>query len=142
MKFLIALDQAGTVDPALVGLTAVNLAGTIPGFVLDTKVYHTAPHGEITPDVEAEIAQAYAELGVEHVDVLASPAIVGAAPSDAVMAFASFSAIQGVDKIVLAAERCWQSATSEDARKFYSEHAVNPDDVQIAVVIIPSRGEA
>lgn len=142
MKFLIALDQAGAVDPALIGLTALNLAGTTPGFVLTTTVYHTAPHGEITPDVEAEIAQAYAALGVEQVDVLASPAIVGAAPSEAPMAFASFTAVQGIDKIVLAAERCWQSATSEAARKFYSEQAINPDDVQLAVVIIPSSSQA
>ncbi len=140
MNFLIALDQAATVDPALVGLVARDLAGTTPGFVLNTKVYHTAPHGEITPDVEAEIAQAYAQLAVEKVDVIASPAFAGTAPAEAATAFASFSAIQGIDKIVLAAERCWQSATSEAARKLYSDHAINPDDVQIAVVIIPSRG--
>lgn len=138
LPFVLALDDGQCQDVALVGVKAAQLATLrqaglpVPaGFVVPTHVCRTAPHGEITPDVEAAITAAYAQLGNEMVvDVRVSTTL-----ADASDVFESVTGIVGVGKIVRQIEKCWQSATGERARTFYERTGTNAATVEMAVLV-------
>ena len=139
LPFVLSLDDALALEAPLVGVRAARLARLrqaglpVPaGFVVTTEVFRTAPHGEITPDVEAAIAAAYAELGADAVAVRPSPITPDGGE---VSGFASFQPLSGLGKIVRHVERCWQSATSPAARAACAELGLDVDQVALAVLV-------
>ena len=141
--FVIDLDAAAATDSGLVGAKAARLAALrqagfpVPdGFVVPAEVFRTAPHGEVTPDVEAEIAAAYGSLGDQARVVIRSSVVQPqGAVAAAAGAFASFRGIAGVGMIVRHIERCWQSATGPAAQVYYDQAGVEPDQVALAVLV-------
>jgi pyruvate,water dikinase len=117
---LAALRQAGFPVPA--------------GFVVPANVFRIAPHGEITPDVEAAIAAAYATLGDQLPVAVRSSATPGADTPGAGQ-FAAFLGVVGVAKIVRQIERCWQSASDPRAQAYYHQAGIEADQVALAVLV-------
>ncbi|HYF61512.1 MAG TPA: PEP/pyruvate-binding domain-containing protein [Herpetosiphonaceae bacterium] len=139
LPFVVSLDDAQAAEAPLVGLRAARLARLrqaglpVPdGFVVTAEVFRTAPHGEITPDVEAAIAAAYAGLGAGAVAV--RPSTVTPAGGE-VGGFASFHPLAGLGKLVRQIERCWQSATGPEARAACAGQGVEVDQVALAVLV-------
>lgn len=140
LPFVLSLDDAQSLDAAQVGVRAARLARLrqaglpVPaGFAVTTAVFRIAPHGEITPDVEAAIAAAYAGLGADAaVAVRPSPITPGGGE---VGGFASFAPLAGLGKIVRHVERCWQSATGPAARNACAEQGLEVDQVALAVLV-------
>lgn len=141
--FVLSLDDPQATDIHLVGAKAARLATMrqagfpVPaGFVVPTHVFRVAPHGEITPDVEAAIETAYAALGEQAVVAVRSSAAQedGTAASFAGQ-FDSFLGIVGVAKVVRHIERCWQSVTSQRAQAYYQRAGIEAADVEMAVLV-------
>lgn len=139
LPFVVSLDDAQALEAPLVGVRAARLARLrqaglpVPaGFVVTTEVFRTAPHGEITPDVEAAIAAAYAGLGADAVAVRPSPI---APDGREVSGFAAFQPLSGLSRIVRHVERCWQSATSPAAREACAQQGLDVDQVALAVLV-------
>ena len=139
LPFILALDDLQCQDVALVGVKAAQLATLqqaglpVPaGFVLPTHVCRIAPHGEITPDVEAAIAVAYGRLGEA---VAVAVRVSTTLEQQSADVFDSFGGIVGVGKIVRQIEKCWQSATGERARAFYERTGTDAAAVEMAVLV-------
>ena len=139
LPFILALDDLQCQDVALVGVKAAQLATLqqaglpVPaGFVVPTHVCRTAPHGEITPDVERAITAAYARLGNE---TLVNVRVSTTLEQQSADVFDSFGGIVGVGKIVRQIEKCWQSATGERARAFYKRSGTDAAAVEMAVLV-------
>ncbi len=143
LPFVIDLDAAAATNSALAGSKAATLATlrqagfpVPPGFVVPTEVFRIAPHGEITPDVEAAIAAAYSALGPQAlVAVRSSAAQNDGADASVSGQFQSFLGLGGVAKIVRHIERCWQSVTGPRAQAYYHHAGIEADQVAMAVLV-------
>lgn len=141
--FVIDLDDPAATDSALAGSKAASLAALSqagfpvpPGFVVPTAVFRSAPHGEITPDVEAAIADAYSALGRQAlVAVRSSAAQDDGADASVSGQFQTFLGVGGVPKIVRHIERCWQSITGPRAQAYYHHAGIAADQVSMAVLV-------
>lgn len=140
--FIVFLGDPAAVDPTLVGEAAAELAALhqqrfpiAHAFVVTTEVFRIAPHGEITPDVEAAVGRALARLPEGMFTLRGS-------------VFAPHHNALGVE--VLLAEQCvaatqigtgiellWRSLSRDDVRDWCAKHQINPAQLQVAVVVCP-----
>lgn len=137
-KLVVSLDDAEATEEALVGTKAAAAARLrqdggegAPGFVVPAEVYRTAPHGEITPDVEAAVEAAYEQLGGGSVTVSASPTDPDA-PS------ACFEEVASLSKLLSAIEACWQSLTAPEAIESFNQRGVDGSAVEMGVLVQPA----
>jgi pyruvate,water dikinase len=141
---LLWLGDPKSFDAALVGGKAANLSRL-------ARMYHRVPDGFCLPvtlmnqahprDLRDEIAQAIADLMACH----SLPELVVAVRSSAVDedgAAASFAGqhetflnIVGVDSILQAVTRCWESARSERALDYRRKQGLSQECVQLAVLV-------
>ena len=141
---LLWLGDPRSFDAALVGGKAANLSRL-------ARMYHRVPDGFCLPvtvmdeahprDLRDEIAQAIADLMACH----SLPELVVAVRSSAVDedgAAASFAGqhetflnIVGVDSIMQAVTRCWESARSERALEYRRKQGLSGARLQLAVLV-------
>ena len=141
---LLWLGDPRSFDAALVGGKAANLSRL-------ARMYHRVPDGFCIPvtamdqahphELRDEIAQAIADLTACH----SLPELVVAVRSSAVDedgAAASFAGqhetflnIVGVDSIMQAVTRCWESARSERALEYRRRQGLSGECVQLAVLV-------
>jgi phosphoenolpyruvate synthase/pyruvate phosphate dikinase len=141
---LLWLGDPKSFDAALVGGKAANLSRL-------ARMNHRVPDGFCLPvtlmneahprDLRDEIAQAIADLMACH----NLPELVVAVRSSAVDengAAASFAGqhetflnIVGVDSIMRAVTRCWESARSERALEYRRKHGLSGERLQLAVLV-------
>ncbi len=142
--FVVFLSDPAAVDPALTGASAARLAvlkqANLPvpnGFIVTTAVFRTAPHGEITPDVEAAIERAYASLTTSGSLCLAPSVYLGRNSELPALRQQLYhaSGLSGPAGLSRAIERCWQSATAPELRALYAQQQLAAEDVLLAVLI-------
>jgi len=141
---LLWLGDPKSFDAALVGGKAANLSRL-------ARMYHRVPDGFCIPvtlmdeahprELRDEIAQAIADLMACH----SLPELVVAVRSSAVdedgsaASFAgqheTFLNIDGVDSIMQAVIRCWESARSERALDYRRKQGLSGECVQLAVLV-------
>ncbi|MEP7355766.1 MAG: PEP/pyruvate-binding domain-containing protein [Anaerolineales bacterium] len=144
MKNLLWIGDPKSFDAALVGGKAANLSRL-------ARLYHRVPDGFSVPvtvmaeahpvDLRDEIAAALADLMACH----RLPDFVGAVRSSAVDedgAAASFAGqhetylnVVGVDEIIRAITRCWESARSEHALDYRRRQGLSVERLQLAVLV-------
>src|SRR6266496_5083043 len=141
---LLWLGDPKSFDAALVGGKAANLSRL-------ARMYHRVPDGFCIPvtlmdqahprDLRDEIAQAISDLMACH----NLPELVVAVRSSAVdedgtaASFAgqheTFLNIVGVDSIMQAVIRCWESARSERALEYRRKQGLSGERLQLAVLV-------
>ena len=141
---LLWLGDPKSFDAALVGGKAANLSRL-------ARMYHRVPDGFCIPttvmdqahphELRGEIAQAIADLMACH----SLPELVVAVRSSAVdedgraASFAgqheTFLNIMGVDSIMQAVTRCWESARSERALDYRRKQGLSGARLQLAVLV-------
>lgn len=145
---IIWLGDALSHDPRLVGPKAAHLSWLTtsfrvpPGFCLTAEVYRRAITSDGMPAaIRDDVAAAYrglaARAGVEEPRVaVRSSAIDEDGP------LASFAGqhetllnIAGIDAVINAIERSWDSARTEQALSYRLQHGLSVDDIGLAVLV-------
>ncbi|HEY1013223.1 MAG TPA: PEP/pyruvate-binding domain-containing protein [Herpetosiphonaceae bacterium] len=134
-KLVLWLEDAEAAEEAVAGAKAAAAARErqaggegAPGFVVPVAVYSTAPHGEITPDVESAIEAAYEQLG-------GGPVTVTASPTDPDAPAACFEQVASLSKLLSAIESCWQSLTAPEALDYFQERGIDGSAIEMGVLV-------
>jgi phosphoenolpyruvate synthase/pyruvate phosphate dikinase len=135
-------------DPRLVGPKAAHLSWLMsscrvpPGFCLSADAYrHAAANGGMTPGMRDAVAEAYQSLA-EHVGVDQPRVAVRSSAVDEDGPLASFAGqhetllnISGIEAVLAAIERSWDSARTEQALSYRSQHGLSIEDIGLAVLV-------
>lgn len=136
---IVFLSDPVTLDPELSGSAASDLAALhqaglpVPeGFVVTTAVFRTAPHGEVTPDVEAALARAVAQLASSSFVV--RPSLAAAAHLEATL-----PVVRGVTAATLPRqiEQAWQTLASSGMQQQAAAAQINLAALELAVLVQP-----
>ena len=146
------LDLADATDIQRVGGKAVNLgqltrAGfRVPsGFVIDTHAFRAAGnYGSndesgsargLPQSLADEIRSAYDALGRGPVAVRSSATSEDLADASMAGQYETFLDVEGDDAVLDAVRKCWTSCDTPRIHAYFREHAIDPADVAMAVVI-------
>ena len=141
--FTVLLNQSLARQPQLVGNAAARLATLVhhdlpvlAGFVVTTYVFDTAPHGEVTPDVEAAIEEAWQQLELSTATVRPSvyvPSHPAVATFDALLEHPQ--PVTQVTQVARAVENIWRSSGTASVTKHGAAQHISADDLQVAVLM-------
>lgn len=130
-------------DLSLAGGKAINLyrlmqAGLpVPnGFVVTTAAFRQAAHSDAMPtDLSKRIRQAYTALAQPLVAVRSSATAEDLTDVSMAGQYETFLNVSGADAVIEAVQRCWQSLQAERVQTYLREHAIDPANVAVAVVV-------
>lgn len=145
VRSLASLDAG---DVALAGGKGANLGALIragvrvpPGFVITTEAYRhaagsaTTPPSEVPPDLAAEIAVAYDDLGGGPVAVRSSATTEDLAGAAFAGQYDTVLNVLGHQPLLAAVGRCWASLWSPHAVHYRAQVGLDTPEVAMAVVV-------
>ena len=143
VPLVLALRDAHDLHQA--GGKAVNLAHLLgvgfpvpDGFVATTAAFRcarAAGGAEMPPEVAGAILEAYRRIGSPRVAVRSSATAEDMAAASMAGQYETFLGVAGEKDLLDAVRRCWASLDSPRTRSYLAEHAINPADVAMAVVV-------
>jgi rifampicin phosphotransferase len=143
MSEVLPFDRVGPADGPLVGGKGLSLALTAqaglpvpPGFCISTAAYRRcARMTSVDSTLTYALAVAYRELGRGVVAVRSS----ASAEDGSIASFAgqqeTILGVDGLENVIAAVERCWQSLHTERARAYREHQRVDTSSLAMAVVV-------
>jgi pyruvate,water dikinase len=141
LPLVVPLQEAG--DVTLVGGKAINLyqlmrAGLpVPdGFVITTAAFRRARNTHpLSADLAEQILAAYRAMGQPCVAVRSSATAEDLAGASMAGQYDTFLNVTGPDAVLTAVKKCWQSLEGERVQTYLRGHAIDADQVAVAVVV-------
>ncbi|MDA3961399.1 MAG: PEP-utilizing enzyme [Planctomycetota bacterium] len=136
------LDLRHAHDAAQVGGKAVNLAHLLAadlpvpgGFVVSTEAFRAIRAGGDVAALWAEVDAAYRAMGGGAVAVRSSATAEDLATASMAGQYDTILDVRGEHAVHEAIVACWDSIASDRVASYLSEHAIDRDEVSMAVVV-------